>query len=137
MSELEALVDLLGGERALLEVLVYRLVALRALLVSGETRFLAWSAEEVEKATAAVRAAELQRALLVSRLAERHGLLEEVLTLGVLVDQADPPWRALLADHRTALAGLTAEVDDQASAVRRLARTTTESVGALLAEVGG
>jgi hypothetical protein len=137
MTELELLVDLLGRERSLLDVLVYRLVELRALLVSGDGRYLAWAAEEVEDATAAVRAAELSRAMLVAELAEGWGLLEETLTLAVLVETADPPWRALLQDHRTALATLSAEVDDHASAVRRLARTATDSVAAVLAQVGG
>ena len=136
MTELETLVDLLGRERALLDVLVYRLVELRALLVSGEGRYLAWAAEEVEDATDAVRAAELNRALLVSRMAESRGSLEETLTLASLIEKADPPWRALLQDHRTALGVLAGEVDDHASAVRRLARTTTTSVAALLARVG-
>jgi hypothetical protein len=135
MGELEELVELLGRERELLDVLVFRLVELRALLVSGEGRYLAWAAEEVEDATAAVRGAELNRALLVSRIAESRDALDEELTLAVLVDLADPPWRALLQDHRSALAVLAAEVDDQASAVRRLARTTTDSVAALLAQV--
>jgi hypothetical protein len=135
MGELEALVDLLGRERVLLEVLVYRLVELRALLVSGDGRFLAWAAEEVEDATAAVRDAELARALLVSQIAQERNCLDETLTLAALVDLADPPWRALLADHRGALGVLTGEVDDQASAVRRLAHTRTDSVAALLAHV--
>jgi hypothetical protein len=139
MGEYEALVDLLGYERMLLEVLVYRLVELRSLLVSGSPsagRFLTWAAEEVEDATAAVRGAELNRAMIVSRIAEQRECLDESLSLAALVDIADPPWRALLADHRGALATLTAEVDDQASAVRRLARTRTDSVAALLAQVG-
>jgi hypothetical protein len=139
MGELEALVDLLGRERTLLEVLVYRLVQLRSLLVTSgrmDGRFLAWAAEEVEDATAAVRGAELHRAMLISRIAEEQQRLDESLTLATLVDIADPPWRALLAEHRAALCVLTAEVDDHASAVRRLARTRTDPVGALLAHVG-
>lgn len=132
MGEYEALVDLLGRERTLLEVLVYRLVELRSLLVRGDGRFLAWAAEEVEDATAALRAAELNRAMIISGIAEQRECLDEALSLAVLVDIADPPWRALLADHRGALATLTAEVDDQASAVRRLARTRSDSVAALL-----
>jgi hypothetical protein len=136
MTQLEALAELLGRERTLLDVLVYRLVELRALLVSGDGRFLAWAGEEVEDATAAVRAAELQRALLVAELAESVGATADSLTLGVLVDLADPPWRALLADHRTALQQLSAEVDDHSSAVRRLARTASTAVAAQLDRVG-
>ena len=136
MTQLEALADLLGRERTLLDVLVYRLVELRALLVSGDGRFLAWAAEEVEDATSAVRAAELQRAMLVADLAETLGASPDTLTLGVLVDLADPPWRALLGDHRTALLALSAEVDDHSSAVRRLAHTTSDAVASRLERVG-
>ena len=139
MNDFEALVDLLGRERLLLEVLAYRLVELRSLLVTTgrpDGRFLAWAAEEVEDATASVRAAELERALLVSRIAAARNCPDESLTLAVLVEVADPPWRALLAEHRRALTTLVAEVDDQASAVRRLARTRTDSVAAVLAQVG-
>ena len=136
MTQLEALAEILGRERTLLDVLVYRLVELRALLVSGDGRFLAWAAEEVEDATAAVRAAELQRAMLVADLAETFGAPADTLTLGVLVDLADPPWRALLSDHRTALQQLSAEVDDHSSAIRRLSRTASDAVAAQLVRVG-
>jgi len=136
MTQLEALAEILGRERTLLDVLVYRLVELRALLVSGDGRFLAWAAEEVEDATAAVRAAELQRAMLVADLAETFGAPADSLTLGVLVDLADPPWRALLSDHRTALQQLSAEVDDHSSAIRRLSRTASDAVAAQLVRVG-
>lgn len=139
MTQLEALAELLGRERSLLDVLVYRLVELRALLVSGSScagRFLAWAAEEVEDATSAVRAAELQRAMLVAELAETFGASPDSLTLGVIVERADPPWRALLADHRTALQQLTAEVDDHSSAVRRLARTASDVAASPWERVG-
>jgi hypothetical protein len=135
MTELEQLGDVLGRERVLLDVLVYRLVALRALLVAGEGRYLAWAAEEVADATAAVRAAEVQRAMLVSELAERQGLADDALPLSVLVETAPAPWHAILDDHRRALAALAGEVDDHASAVRRLARTTGEAVRSLLADL--
>jgi hypothetical protein len=62
MNDFEALVELLGKERLLLELLAYRLVELRSLLVTTgapDGRFLGWAAEEVEDATAAVRTAEL------------------------------------------------------------------------------
>jgi hypothetical protein len=132
MTQLEALAELLGRERTLLDVLVYRLVELRALLISGDGRFLTWAAEEVEDATAAVRAAELERALLLVDLAEAFRMHVDTLTLSVLVGLADPPWRALLADHREALQTLSAEVEDHSSAVRRLARTASEAVAAQL-----
>ena len=82
MDDFQALADLLGRERLLLEILVYRLVELRSLLVTSgrpDGRFLAWAAEEVEDATAAVRAAELERAMLISQIADAAGVSGRVL----------------------------------------------------------
>jgi hypothetical protein len=137
MRDLERLVDVLGRERKLMDVLVFRLVTLRALLVSGDGRYLAWAAEEVEDATGAVRAAELHRALLISHIAGERGLPDESLTLAVLVDLVDPPWRTLLADHRAGLRALADQIDDQASAVRRLARTSSASLATVLDRLVG
>lgn len=131
-GDLEQLVDLLGRERTLLDVLIYRLVALRSLLVCGADRHLEWAAEEVEDATGSVRVVELHRALLVSRIAEGHGVLNEALTLSVLVTLVDPPWRALLADHQSGLQTLAGEVEEHASAIRRLSRTTSTSLATVL-----
>jgi hypothetical protein len=69
-------------------------------------------------------------------MAAERNCPDESLTLGFLVEIADPPWRALLSEHRRALTTLVAEVDDQASAVRRLARTRGDSVAAVLAQAG-
>lgn len=131
-ADLEQLVDLLGRERTLLDVLIFRLVELRSLLVCGADRHLDWAAEEVEDATGSVRAVELHRALLVSRIAEGHGVLGGELTLGMLVAMVDPPWRALLADHQTGLRALAAEVEEHTSAIRRLSRTTATSLASVI-----
>ena len=67
---MEALVTCLTREKLLVELLVFKLVSMRQLLLTGETRFLPWAAEEVDRATNAVRDAELERAVLASMAQE-------------------------------------------------------------------
>ncbi|MER3405777.1 MAG: hypothetical protein C4289_11985, partial [Chloroflexota bacterium] len=71
---MDELAGVLGRERRLLEVLLYKLVVCRQLLACGEARFLAWAAAEVERAVEKVREAELLRATLVARLAGELGV---------------------------------------------------------------
>lgn len=52
---MEKLATLLGRERLLLELLTFKLVELRQLLAAGETRFLDWAAEEVDRALTGMR----------------------------------------------------------------------------------
>lgn len=130
---MDELVSLLGRERLLLEMLVFRLVELRGLLVAGEGRFLGWAAEEVERATRAVREIELQRALTVSRLADERRVAEEALSLAVLADEAPEPYRSLLAEQRRELRDLVSEVEDHVCATRRLARAGGGAIAETLA----
>ena len=72
---MEALAALLTRERLLVELVVFKLVELRQLLLAGEARFLGWAAEEVERADRCrSRQAELERAVLVTGLATDRGL---------------------------------------------------------------
>ncbi|MCU1675301.1 MAG: flagellar protein FlgN [Frankiales bacterium] len=127
---MEQLADTLGRERLHVELLVYRLIELRQLLVAGEGRFLGWAAEEVERAARAVRQCELTRAVAVSSFADAIGISDEHLDLAGLVSRADEPWRTMLVDHGDALRSLAAEVDDQSAAVRRLSGITSRVAGA-------
>ena len=127
---MEQLADALGRERLHVELLVYRLVELRQLLVAGEGRFLGWAAEEVERAARAVRHCELTRAVALSSYADSVGISDEHLDLPGLLDRAQEPWRSMLADHGDALRALADEVDDHTAAVRRLSSVTgTVAVG--------
>ena len=121
---MEQLVDALGRERLHVELLVYRLVELRQLLVAGEGRFLGWAAEEVERAARAVRHCELTRAVALSSYADAVGISDELLDLAGLVSRADEPWRTMLTDHGAALRSLATEVDEHAAAIRRLSGVT-------------
>lgn len=130
---MEALAKLLSRERVLVELLVFKLVEMRQLLLSGETRFLDWAAEEVERATASVRVTEIERAVLVGSLAEARGLDEPTLT--ELVHDCPEPWRSLLAEDHRALRASALEVADLLQSNRRLAaagaRSLAESLGEL------
>ncbi len=135
---MEALARLLGRERLLVELLVFKLVELRQLLLAGETRFLDWASEEVERATSSVRLTEIERSVLVAGLGDARGLSEPTLT--ELVADAPEPWRTLLADDHQALRASAAEVADLLQANRRLAeagaRSIADSLGTLTSPSG-
>jgi hypothetical protein len=130
---MEQLADALGRERLHVELLVFRLVELRQMLVSGEGRFLGWAAEEVERAARAVRQCELSRAVALSSYADSCGISDEHLDLPALIDRADEPWRTILTDHGQALRALADEMDEHSLAVRRLAHVTAGAAAARIA----
>jgi hypothetical protein len=129
---MEALVGLLTRERLLVELLVFKLVAMRQLLLAGETRFLPWAAEEVDRATVAVRDAELQRAVLVTALGTERGLDEPTLT--ALVADAPDLWRGLLEQTHTELRKGAGEVRDLLQTTRRLAEVGVRSLAEAMGE---
>jgi hypothetical protein len=143
---MEELAALLSRERLLLELLLFKLVSLRQLLVGGEARFLPWAAEEVDRATEKVRQAELQRSLAVEKLnasttagdaAGAGSTASTSLTLRTLAEQAPEPWRTIFADHRTAFLGLAADLEDAMGAAQRLATTGGAAVTATLDRLSG
>jgi hypothetical protein len=111
MSVVEELAGLLQDERQRLEFLLFKLVAAGQLLRSGETRFLGWSAEEIEDAATQVREADLLRATVVSRAASELALLEREPSLQTLASQTTEPYRSILDDHRLALRRLLGEIE--------------------------
>ena len=129
---MEQLVTLLGRERLLAELVVFKLVELRQLLIAGEARFLPWAAEEVERATASLRQAELQRALLVAQLAAERGLEDPEPPLRQLVAGTPEPWRTLLEESAVALRDLCREAEEHAEANRNLASRGITAVSELL-----
>jgi len=130
---MEALVGLLTRERLLMELLVFKLISMRQLLLTGETRFLPWAAEEVERATQAVRDAELERAVLVAGLGSERGLAEP--TLGELVADAPDLWRGLLEQTHTELRAHALEVQDLLQSTRRMAEVGARSIAEAMGEV--
>lgn len=129
---MEALVTLLTREKTLVELLVFKLVALRQLLLAGETRFLPWAAEEVDRATLAVRDAEVERAVLVSVLGAERGLDEPVLS--ELVADAPDVWRGLMTQLHDELRSSANEVSELLTSTRRLADVGSRSLAEAMGE---
>jgi hypothetical protein len=132
---MEALVTLLTRERLLVELLVFKLVSLRQLLLAGETRFLPWASEEVDRATTSVRDAELERAVLVLSLGAERGLDEPTLT--DLVGDAPDPWRGLLEQCQGELRGHAREVQELLQVTRRLAEVGARSLAEAMGQEAG
>lgn len=129
---MEALVTLLTREKTLVELLVFKLVAMRQLLLAGETRFLPWAAEEVDRATLAVRDAEIERAVLVASLGDEIGLDEPTLTQ--LVADAPDVWRGLLGQLQQELRAGATEVSELLASNRRLAEVGARSLAEAMGE---
>ena len=134
---MDELAGLLSRERLLLELLVFKLVELRQLLLGSETRFLGWASEEVERAVGNVRDIEIQRSMLITGLAAERGVPEEELSLTSLAETSPEPWRSIFGDHRTALLQLSSEVQEHLSAGRRLAASGTKAVADTLERLAG
>ena len=131
---MEALLSLLTRERLLAELVVFKLLELRALMQAGEGRFLGWAAEEVERATTSMRDTELQRAVLASGLAEERGLDADA-SLRELLEDVGEPWRSALEEQADKLRSLCTEAADLVAANARLADTGIKELDALLGRV--
>ena len=131
---MEALLSLLTRERLLAELVVFKLLELRALMQAGEGRFLGWAAEEVERATTSLRETELQRAVLVSGLAEERGLDPDV-PLRELLEDAGEPWRSALEEQADTLRSLCTEAGELVAAGARLADTGIKELDAIMGRV--
>ena len=133
-AAMDALMSLLTRERLLAELVVFKLLELRALLSAGEGRFLAWAAEEVERATTSLRETELQRAVLVAGLADERGLDVEV-SLAELLEDAGEPWRSALEEQADKLRSLCGEARDLVAANARIADTGIRELDTLLGRI--
>ena len=131
---MDRLASLLGRELILLELFTFKVVELRQLLAAGETRFLDWAAEEVDRALAGVRGAELERAVTLVRTLTERGLPDDA-SLHDLVTLADEPWATILDEHRGAMVLLTAELADELAACRRLAGSGVSTVAGTLERI--
>ena len=134
---MEALAALLTRERLLVELVVFKLVELRQLMLAGETRFLGWASEELERAAAAVRTTELERAVLVTGLATDRGLPPDELTLTALVEDSPEPWRSMLSETQAALRASSTEMAELMTANRRLAEAGSRGLAETLRKLSG
>jgi hypothetical protein len=134
---MEDLSLILWRERELLETLLYKLEIEKLVLASGQSRWLAAAAKEVEAVLAAVRETELLRAIAADEAAASIGLSSNP-SLRVLAEAVDEPWHSILLDHRDAFVSYMGQITDIAAANRELltagqlaARETFLSLSAL------
>jgi hypothetical protein len=111
--------DILWRERELLDVLLFKLDEERLLLADGGVRWLARATREIDLVLEQVRLTELTRAMEIDALAVELDL-PPAPTLAMLAEVSPSPWGELFAAHRGALATLTREIADLASANRRV-----------------
>jgi hypothetical protein len=109
----------LWRERHLLELLLFKLEVERLVLSSGRGRWVWHATREVEQVLGQIRTAELDRAVEADATSRALGI-EPGSRLLALAQAAPEPWAELLASHRDAFLGLTAEIDDLADANREL-----------------
>lgn len=129
------LAAVLWRQREMLEDLIYRLECEQLLLAAGRTRWLARATAEVEAMLGELRVLELQRAS-ASDLACHEVGLPAGATLEELAAAAQPPWSAVLVEHRNALLTLTGELSALAETNRHLMTAGFEAVESALARIG-
>lgn len=133
---MDELARLLGHERRLLELLLFKLVEGKHLLAAGEARFLPYAAAEVERAMEKLQEAELRRSMVVHQLAAELEVPEAALTMHALAKDSVEPYRTIFADHRQAFLELAAEIETVTAQNRRLAERGVHDVEQLMAMLG-
>ena len=116
---MENLSLVLWRERELLEQLLYKLEVEKFVLTSGNTRWLAMAAREVEGVLDCIRETELLRAVAADEAAAASGLSANP-SLRALADAVGEPWHSILGDHRDAFVLYTREIMDLAVTNREL-----------------
>lgn len=129
---MDQLADALARERLLLEQAVFKLIQLKQLLLARDARFLAWAAEELEQALDALAGCEVERSMIVLRLADELDRPGVELTLSELIASAPAPWNTIMQDHYTAMLALQTELRALTADNRRLAeagqRVVTDAI---------
>lgn len=133
---MEKLSLVLWRERELLEQLQYRLEVEQLVMSSGRSRWLAAAAREVEEVLDQVRATEILRAAAADEVAESLGLAPNP-SLGDLIENAEEPYRSILAEHRDAFVAVSEEISRVAEANRSLITSGLRSARETLLGLGG
>lgn len=117
----DELVGVLRREQRLLELLLFRLVAVRHLLVAGDLRFLVRASAEVRIAVDRIRETEMVRAILTERVARAAGLDDHPCTLRTVAGARPSPYGLILDDLRDELDAAFREAVEVSSSVKALA----------------
>ena len=131
----EELANLLGREQVQLEFLLFKVLQLQHLLLSGDVRFLRWSAEEIRRASQRVHDIEATRDRQILVLCREAGVDTDGVSLELLADRSPEPWRSIFADHALGFTRLQREVDDAVSEARRLAEATGHAIADVLHQI--
>ncbi|MFN8074008.1 MAG: flagellar protein FlgN [Kineosporiaceae bacterium] len=129
------LAAILWRQREMLERLSYKLECEQLLLAAGRTRWLNAATTEVETALEELRLLDMQRAA-ASDVAAAEAGLPAGMSLEQLAAGVQPPWTALLLEHRDALLALTTELAAIAEANRHLMAAGLSAVETALANLG-
>lgn len=117
----------LWKERALVELLVFKLDELELLLAAGRSRWVPQATKEIEQVLDRMRAAGLGRAVDVSDVADEWGCSPDA-ALRELVAAAPPGvWADILDAHLQALIALTDEVRSAGATCQRLLRAALQA----------
>jgi hypothetical protein len=120
-SLLYELSRLLWRQRALIEVLHYRLEVQQFVSEGDRADRLAFALEEVDSALDDIRRSERLRTAVVRRCSLKLGLGEDA-TLSEIRARVPDPWGLMLADHQAALLSLVNGAERQAGRNRELAQ---------------
>lgn len=109
-DRLGTLSQTLWRQRALVELLLYRLEVQQLVLSAGKSQWIDLSARDVEGAINEVRAEELVRATCVAAVAPLLRV-PETASLTELARAAGEPWDQILRDHQAAFLSLIGQVE--------------------------
>lgn len=124
---MENLSLVLWRERELLELLMYKLEVEKLVLGTGNAKWLAIAAREVEGVLESIRETELVRAVAADEAAARLGLSANP-SLRALAEAVAEPWHSIMLDHRDAFVLYTREIMDLAVANRELLSAGQQAV---------
>ncbi len=117
----------LWKERALVELLLFKLEELELLLAGGRSRWIPQAAKEIEQVLERMSTAGLGRALDVSEVADEWGCSPDA-ALRELVAAAPPGvWTEIFGSHLQSLSTLADEVTAAAESCQRLLRAAIQA----------
>jgi hypothetical protein len=134
---MDELIALLNDQRQLLDDLLYRLVAARGVLATGEIRYVGRATAEIELVINEIYAAEARRAAGISEIAGRLGCPAESITLRALAGAAPEPYRSVLEHLHTEFLRLTDEIERTIAVNKSLATRGAAELSRMLSALGG
>lgn len=126
----------LWQQRALVEVLGYRLEVQQLLMISGRDQRLPLAVGEVEGTLAEIRRVEELRDRITADCAAAMGL-DRQATLTMIRDRCGDPWDSVLGDHQVKLLELATDAEELAARNRELAGRGMEDARQMVRRLGG